>query len=377
MRPAYLAFEHLSAAFGGTKLAARVQLGFDNKLEVDATADPVDLADASPITAFPIAGTGKLALEMRSTFDHPRGKGTMQLAGFTFDKFGLGDIESGAFEFDNTVVEVQQAKAKKGESRYEVSSMRIDLGRPAGPVVDALAKSANIALDDMYKVLKMNEDPRWDGIQGHLGFDARGRFLVGGEGDPCGKGKLDLDVTAKVLVLDLFGERFSGGTGDLSVHWFDLDGGGLGMDLDVHSATLQKKGGGAVVVSGKMTRGGKLDFKTTVAGLALESLSSMPATTIPIKGTVDAVAEVGGTFDTMRIVADANVSPVKIAGYMLDRSHLRVVREPLSVIPGALQPNAKGCYAKTATSSRSTSPSGRPIRCRASSSSTAPCSAVP
>jgi len=349
VRPAYLAFEHLSAAFGGTKLAARVQLGFDNKLEVDATADPVDLADASPITAFPIAGTGKLALEMRSTFDHPRGKGTMQLAGFTFDKFGLGDIESGAFEFDNTVVEVQQAKAKKGESRYEVSSMRLDLGRPAGPVIDVLAKSANMALEDFYTVFGMDKDPRWDGIQGHLGFDARGRFLVGGEGDPCGKGKLDLDVTAKVLVLDLFGERFSGGTGDLSVHWFDLDGGGLGMDLDVHSATLQKKGGGAVVVSGKMTRGGKLDFKTTVAGLALESLSSMPATTIPIKGTVDAVAEVGGTLDTMRIAADVYMSPLRVGGQVLKASRFTVLRSPLPMMADSPAPDAKGCYAKTAT----------------------------
>ena len=76
------------------------------------------------------------------------------------DEFMLGDIDSASFHFnDDALIEVENLKAHHNESRYDVPSMRIDLAPAAGPVIDALAKSANFDLEDLYAILKMTGDP--------------------------------------------------------------------------------------------------------------------------------------------------------------------------------------------------------------------------
>lgn len=345
IRPDYLGFEQINAAFGGTRAAGRVLIGFHNRFELDVNSEQIDLADATPLVTFALGGTGKVELKIRGTFDEFKGEGTAAFANFLFDKFALGDVESANYVFnDDAVIEIAALKARHGESRYDISSMRIDLGVPEGVVVDALAKSGNFALEELYAIFEMTGDPRWAEIQGHVAVDARAHFVVGGKNDPCGGGRLDLDVTGNVLALDLFGERYDGGAADVSLTWWDFDGGGLGMDLDVHAATLRKKGGGTIVASGNVRRGGNLNMKVTASGVSLKSLAALPATNVPIDGTIDAVAEVGGTFDTMRVIADANVSPVRVEGFTLERSKLRVMREPLATIPPSIQPDAKGCF---------------------------------
>lgn len=347
VRADHLGFEQIHAAFGGTKLDGRVLLGFHSQLEIDVKSDQVDLADASPLTKFALGGVGKIDMKMRGTYDNFKAEGNAAFGSFLFDQFMLGDIERAKYVFDdNALIEVSDLEAKHGDSKYSVSSMRIDLGAPAGVIVDALAKSSNFALADMYEIFEMNGDPRWAEIQGHVSADVRAHFVAGGKDDPCGSGRLDLDATGRVLALDLFGERYDGGTADASLTWWDFDGGGLGMDMDLHAATLHKKGGGTVLATGTVRRGGNLNMKVTASGVSLAALSALPATNIPIEGAIDAVAEVGGTFDTMKIVADANISPVKVEGFTLDRSRLRVVREPLDKVEASLQPDAKGCYQK-------------------------------
>jgi translocation and assembly module TamB len=347
VRGDYLAFEQIHAAFGSTKLDGRVLLGFHDQLEIDVKGTEVDLADASPLATFALGGVGKLDLKMRGTYSRFKAEGSAAMAGFLFDQFMLGDVEKASYVFDETSrIEVTALEARHGSSRYSVPSMRIDLGVPHGVVVDALTKSDDASLDDLYEILKMKGDPRWDEIRGHVAMDARAHFVVGGKEDPCGKGRLDLDVTGRALALDLFGERYDGGTADASLTWWDFDGGGLGMDMDLHAATLHKKGGGTALVSGSVRKGGHLNMKATASGVSLRSLSALPAMNVPVDGAVDAVAEIGGTFDAMRIVADVNVSPVQIEGFTLPRSRLRVVREPLATLPPPPPSSPKGCYDK-------------------------------
>jgi len=347
IRPDHLGFENIHAAFGGTRADGRVHIGFDSRFELDVKSEQLDLADGSPLAKFAIGGVGKADLKIRGTFDKFKGEGTASFANTLFDEFMLGDVESANFHFnDEALIEVENLKAHHGESKYEVPSMRIDLGKTEGVILDALAKSSNFDLDDLYAILKMNGDPRWEEIKGHVSVDARAHFVVGGKSDPCGSGRLDLDVAGTVLALDLYGERYDGGQGDVSLTWWDFDGGGLGMDMDVHAATLRKKGGGTILASGTVRRGGNLNMKVTASGVAIEALAAMPATTLPTHGTIDAIAEVGGTFNTMKVVADVNVSPVRVESYTLDKSRLRVVREPLSMIAPSPQPDARGCYKK-------------------------------
>ncbi len=345
IRPDHLGFEQINAGFGGSRAGGRVHLGFDSRFELDVKSEQLDLADGTPLAKFAIGGQGKFELKIRGTFDDFKGEGQASFGGFVFDQFGLGDLESASYRFtDKALIEVENAKLRFGESKYEVPSMRIDLGVPEGVVVDALAKSSNFALEDLYAILKMTGDPRWAEIQGHVAANARAHFVVGGKGDPCGDGRLDLDISGSVLALDLFGERYDGGHVDASIQWFDMDGGGLGMDMDLHAATLRKKGGGTVVASGTVKRGGNLNMKVTATGVTIKGLASMPATSIPIDGSIDAVAEVGGTFNTMKVVADVNVSPLRIETHTLEKSRIRVVREPLASIAPSLQPDHKGCY---------------------------------
>jgi translocation and assembly module TamB len=345
IRPDHLGFEQVNASFGGSRAGGRVHLGFDSRFELDVKSEQLDLADGSPLAKFAIGGVGKFDLKIRGTFEDFKGEGQASFGNFVFDQFTLGDLDSASYKFtDKALIEVENAHLHHGESKYDVSSMRIDLAPAEGVVVDALAKSANFSLDDLYAILKMTGDPRWADIKGHISADARAHFIVGGKNDPCGAGRLDLDLTGNILALDAFGERFDGGHADVSLVWWDLDGGGLGMDMDLHAATLRKKGGGTVVASGTIKRGGNLNIKATASGISLKSLSSMPTTTIPIDGTIDAVAEVGGTFNTMKVVADVDISPVHVSSHTLDKSHLRVMREPLPTIAPSLQPDAKGCY---------------------------------
>jgi len=355
VRRDHLGFEGINAAFGASRIAGRVWLGFDNHLEVDAKSEAIDLSDVTPLAQFAIGGVGKFDLKVRGKpFGDPIGDGTASFENFLFDQFMLGSIDSTKFHFRVPVVEITDLHAHHGESKYDVPSMRIDLGLAGPIVIDALAKSSNFDLEDMYTILKLKNgvkpngetfhDPRWDDINGHVAFDARAHFVAGGDGDPCGGGKLDIDLVGKALALDLYGERYDGGSADVSINWFDRTAGGLGMDMFVHAATLKKKGGGTIITSGEMLRGGRLNLKATVAGLSLKSLASLPPTQIPIEGTIDAVAEVGGTLDTMKIDADVHMSPLRVGEETLEASHIHAIREPLPLLAPSMSPDSRGCF---------------------------------
>ena len=346
IRDTHLGFEQVRTRWGNTSLAARVLIGFDDRLEVDASSEQFDLADISPLVQFKLGGIAKLDWKVRGMSFDPISEGKLSILGFVFDDFALGDVETATAKAKGTLIDVESYRAHIQESAYQVSSMRIDLGAVKGsPIfVDALASSDNFDLDDFYGIFKLQDDPRWKDIQGHFAFDSRAHFVVGGKDDPCGTGHLQLDLGAQVLAMDLWGERYDGGTADLSIDWYDLQAGGLGMDLGLRAATLKKKGGGTIVAAGKIERGGVLNIHATVGGLSLKSLSAVPQTTIAVDGAIDAVADVGGTFDDMTVDADVSVSPILIGDQTLDRSHLHVVRAPVAGIAPAPRPDARGCY---------------------------------
>ncbi len=341
-----LGFERTHLTFGRSVLDADAYIGFADSLDVHATSETLDLTEVSPLVSFPLEGLAKLDWTMSGAMGNPEGKGTLSVAGFSFDGFALGDMETATVHSLGVMIDVEAMRSRKGESVYEVPSLRVDLGKGVGaPIyVDALAKSANMSLDDFYGVFHMEGDPRWQGYQGHLGFDARAHFVVGGPDDLCKSGRLQLDARAKLLAMDLFGERFDGGSADLSLDWLDLGGGGLGFDLDLRAATLHKKGGGDIVASGRIARGGRLGLHVSAGGVSLKGLAAVPVTTIVIDGNIDAVADVSGTFDDMVVDADVTLSPLHVGDQTLDRSRLHVLRRPRGPVAPSPQPDVRGCY---------------------------------
>ncbi len=346
IRPAGLSFENINVAFGTTRIRGRTLIGFKDELEVDATADPIDLSDISPLAKFPLAGVGKANVKITGKTNDPIGEGTASFDGFVFDVFPLGNLDSVVAHFRGQSIELSGIEALYGESRYAVPSMRIDLAPRGGGEVtlDALVKSDDFQLDDLYDIFKMREDPRWKDIQGHLAFSTAVHLAAGGPDDPCGTAHLGLDLDARVLALDLFGERFDGGAAQADLDWWDFNAGGLGMDLTLRAATLKKKGGGTIVTSGRIDRGGKLNLAVTASAVSLASLSSMPTLNVPVDARIDATANVGGTFDTMAIDADVYANSLMIGEDAVGRSHLHVKRTPTPGIADPPPPDARGCY---------------------------------
>src|SRR5205823_13189460 len=120
--------------------------------------EQMDLSEISPLVRFPIDGIAKLDYKVRGTFADPQGDGTATIGGFSFDGFDLGDVETTNAKFRGQVVEISGYHAHKGNSAYEVTSMRVDLGEKGGPIlVDGLADSGNFDLDDFYRVFHLEE----------------------------------------------------------------------------------------------------------------------------------------------------------------------------------------------------------------------------
>jgi translocation and assembly module TamB len=344
VRPEALVFDQVRARFLHTSLVGRVSLGFASDLEVDAESDSLDISDVSPVAQIKMAGVAKFKYHVRGKFADPVGEGQASIENFVFDVFPLGNVETATAHVRGTAFEFEQVKARYKDSAYEVPSLRVDLGPAHGAVIDALVTSQNFELGDLYEILDLDKDPRFADIRGHVAPDVRAHFVVGGREDVCGGGRLDLDVKGKILALDLYGERYDGGNADVSVTWLDRSAGGLGMDMDVRGATLHKKGGGTIVASGRVDRGGNLHVRATVGGLQIASLAAMPSTNFPIEGTIDAVADVSGTIDTMLVDADVHLSPLAANGRRTPSSRLHVVRRPLPGMADSPQPDDRGCY---------------------------------
>jgi translocation and assembly module TamB len=344
VKPDALVFDGIRASFLRSSVSGRVSIGFDDDLEVDAASESLELSDISPISAIKMAGAAKFKYRVRGKFADPLGEGQASIDNFVFDVFPLGNIETVTAHVRGVAFELEAIKGRYKSSAYEVPSMRVDLGPAHVAVVDALVKSKNFDLYELYEILDLTGDPRFADVKGHVTADVRAHYLLGGREDTCGGGVLAMDVRGEVLTVDLFGERYDGGNADVSVLWADRTAGGLGMDLLVRGATLHKKGGGTIVAVGRIDRGGNLALRATVGGLSLPSLAAMPATNYPIEGTVDAVADVSGTIDTMLVDADVHVSPLRANGRTVPASHVHAVRRPLPGMAESPQPDASGCY---------------------------------
>ncbi len=335
VRPNAFEFHDVRTEFGKSQLnASLVSLGFDSQFRVTVSkSTQLDLSDISPIVDIPIAGQAELDAKLVGTFGDPVLEGGLAVKGFEFGGFPLGDIEHAKTRFVPLVLELTDVRGKKGKSRFDAPSARLDFNGPATVLVDAEVRSSALGLRDFFAMWRFDQDPRFLGLDGTGEVSASVHFDVGGRRDRCGGGYLEVKGEGRFKDLQLFEERFERGAATFDFRWDDRDASYLGFELDVPSFSLQK-GGGVMVGSLMLGRGGTIQAHGVGTRVPLPAFQSLGVLGTVVAGYASGTAEVHGTVDQLAFDASVVLSQVHLESTRLPDSVLDVTLRP---VPRALQ----------------------------------------
>jgi translocation and assembly module TamB len=328
-----LAHTHVDGGF--------VLLGFHNDLRVEVPHAHVGLQDITPLAGIPIAGTADVKVDVGPTMGDPKVSGDGKIDGFAIAGMPFGNILSVHAEVqpgETQVLALKNVKAQKNKSTYEMPSGRVEFGGEASMRMDASVLAQKLNLRDLLDVFSLNDDPRFDGIDGDLAGDTTFHFALGGKEDECGGGYISLHASPHLSNVDLYGEKFDDGDADLDLRWKDRAAGFAGTDLDVHAFTLHKvrreKDGatfGSLLGSASIKPGGILHGNVVLEGVPLSRLQTLGSIAPELEGTVSGLAQVGGTIDSFTADADVDVSPIHVRSGDLGASKLHVT---MTQLPG-------------------------------------------
>ncbi len=327
-----LAHSHVEGGF--------VLLGYDTKLRVDVPVAHVGLADITPLAGIPIAGTADVKVTVGTTMGDPKVTGEGSVTGFSIADMPLGNITNVQADVERSgpmqILSLKNVKAQKNKSVYDMPQGRVEFGGEASMKMDAMVKAERLNLRDLLDVFHLNDDPRFDGIDGDLSGDTTLHFVLGGREDECGGGLVSLHTSPHLAAVDLFGEKFDDGDADIDLRWADRAAGFAGADLDVHAFTLHKvrreKDGatfGSLLGSATIRPGGRLHGNVVLEGIPLSRLQTLGSVGPELEGTLSGIAQVSGTVDAFTADADVDVSPVHVRSADLGASKLHVTMTQL------------------------------------------------
>lgn len=311
----------------------------DGSVQVDVTKVDAGLEDIAPIATTHMGGRVH-ASDFHLLVDM-RNKGKIRLesdasvTGFTLADMSLGDVTNVHTSLTDFVLDLKNVRAKKNTSAYGLPSGRIDFKPEGGGIrVDGNATTDGMSLRDLLSVFRLDEDPRFDELKADTTADALFHVALGGAGDACGGGYVQLHATTHLKALELFGEKFDDGDAEFDLRWKDRLAGMNGAELDVHAITLHKvrreKDGstiGTVLGSVKSDLGGALHGNLVLEGVPLSRLQTLGSIAADAEGTVSGVAQIGGSFDDLKVDTDVDISPITYGGARLGPSMLRVAFE--------------------------------------------------
>jgi translocation and assembly module TamB len=317
-----------------------VSIGFHEVLRVEVPSAKIDLADLSPLGSIPMQGIAETSAIVHGMFGDPKIEGDASIQGFVLGDLPFGNVTQARVSVNGLVVDLQDVRAQKGKSTFEMPTGRLDFGGAAVMRMDAQITSKKLDLRDFFEVFQLDQDPRLDDIAGTVSTSARMHLALGGPEDVCKGGYLDVQATTDAKDLVLLGERFDEAHADFEYRWVDRMAGIAGADIDVRSLSLTKarrEGRGSVgslLGSLSISRVGK-DSPNPLAGGALRGnvvLQGFPIARSDllgpaarkVEGNVSGVARLGGTLGAWDMEADLNVSPVRILGAPFGGSDLHV-----------------------------------------------------
>ena len=323
-------FSDIVAELPHSRIMGDVLLGFHNALGVDVHAE-ADMHDISPLAGFEFAGAGPATAHIEGTFQAPHVSGHVHLADFQFDGFRLGDIESDAIlDDDGMAVTFPEAVATKRDSRYSVSSLRLDFhpqGHRGWFELNGDLHMERMTLADFYHVFHFEEDERFASYQGIARGDARLHYTHGFPTDSP-TGTLTAELLMGFETLSISGYTFENGSLGGTWSWYDWSTGYRGGDLTIDHLELHK-GEGSVTVQGEMRQGGSLRMFASADRLALRDLEGIGDTIPGLDGIAEATADIGGTAERMRVDMDASLTNVVYEGRTVGdaRAYVRMTHD--------------------------------------------------
>ncbi len=317
-----------------------VLLGYNNDLRVDVERAHVDLADITPLAGIPIAGVADAKVHVGTSMNDPKVAGDATVQNFSIADMPFGNITAAHADVDRNgdmqILTLKGVKAQKNKSTYEMPQGKVEFGGEASMKMDANVIAQSLNLRDLLDVFHMNEDPRFDGIDGNLAGDTTLHFVLGGREDECGGGAINLHASPHLSSVELYGEKFDDGDADIDLRWRDRAAGFEGADVDVHAFTLHKvrreKDGatfGSLLGSATIKPGGILHGNVVLEGVPLSRLQTLGPIAPELDGTVSGLAQVSGTIEAFTADADIDVSPVHVRSADLGASKLHVTMTQL------------------------------------------------
>jgi translocation and assembly module TamB len=329
IRPHAVEFQNGRAEFGGSHLNVFTSLGFANEFRlVVSKGSRVDLDDVNPLLDIPWKGKADLTVDITGVFNDPLIQGDLAIEGFEFAEMALGDIQRGKVQFRPMIMDISDVQGVKGYSAYHVPSMRVDFTGPAPVMADAQIRSSAFDIRDFLSIFHFEKDPRYQDIHGVAAANAQLHYEQGGPLDRCGGGWLGVQVDGSLRQLDLFEEKYDGGTFELDYEWFDRDAQELGIRADIRTFVL-RKGEGTIVGQGTIRPGGVLRARAAVSNLPVAELDALGALGPLLDARISATADVRGTLDRIEADVDTRIGPLRLGTAILPPSRLSVRLVPV------------------------------------------------
>ena len=281
----------------------------------------IDLADLGPIADLPLTGKSQVFADLKGPMTHPTLKGTLKVDDLTIGGFNAGDVKQADVHFEPLFVEFGNLQGRKGKMDFRLPKARLSFDGPAAVEFSTGVESEHFSLAEFLDVFHFNDDPRFSDLLGEGKVKGKVRYLLGGPDDPCGGGRLWVDGSAQLTSAVFLGERYSGGNGDFSLDWFDIDAGLRGLSLYVPTLMV-RKGTGSVFGAITVQAEGRVTGDLVGTQIPVSHIDLLGPDFSQFDGFVSGSGQLSGSLEELEVNAQLDVSELKVVSASFPPSQL-------------------------------------------------------